>query len=51
MDCYKGNARKTELNKAIIAIIAIFYFVACPHDQSLATATKVVAKTSFYNLV
>lgn len=50
MDCYKGNARKTELNKAIIAIIAII-FVGCPHDQSLATATKVVAKTSFYKLI
>ena len=48
MDCHKGNARKTALDKAIIAI---FYFVACPHDQSLTTATKMVAKTSFYNLV
>ena len=37
------------LDKVIIAIF--FYFVACPHDQSLATATKVVAKTSLYNLV
>ena len=47
MDCYKGNARKTELNKAIIAI---FYFVSVLMTKS-RYCTEVVVKTSFYKLV
>ena len=47
MDCYKGNARKMALDKAIIAI---FYFVSVLMTKS-RYCTEVVVKTSFYNLV
>ena len=47
MDCYEANAKKTALDKAIIAIFTLFQ----SSWSSLVTATEVVAKTSFYNLV